>query len=474
MESLRYSVSAASVFKRFNFLRARLKRLRENDKKWESILDNLKELRSPGSDTWCLNAGTYKQCVPDQLETHDGVPYKCLKRAGRGSSGEVLIYSRTDPNTGKEQKIAIKVMKYENDTECRNTSSYYNKFSENQWCPYVVVQKCITPKNGFDCDFMNIRVEVLAMELMEETLEEFKKNLPADTVAVVSKELLRKIYTALLCIWKNGAVYGDMKPENVMVNTSEPLENSFVKLVDLGSICTQIGSNNAVCTFPPPYTWATFNNGSSQSAARVACTEKTLIWSFAIAALSFYAPEAFTQLYHRGSLVTDMNLANINLWMKYIQSKFRKVKDEEGILDNVYKCFAPFGNKADWGNDWRLSKDPFESSWKTAPFTFNTMLEKLPKALSGRKEDDGEEKYPLDKSKDPDWGSAKRSSPPGARENRPGQFYTRPRRPRRRARRAWKKPPGGLGGALQRGGGHRGERPLCDKCGHELSCKYCS
>ena len=34
----------------------------ENDKKWESILDNLKDLTSPGSDAWCITEGTYRQC----------------------------------------------------------------------------------------------------------------------------------------------------------------------------------------------------------------------------------------------------------------------------------------------------------------------------------------------------------------------------------------------------------------------------
>ena len=55
--------------------------LRENDKKWESILDNLKDLTLPGSDDWCIDQGTYRNCVPDQLETYDGVPYECLKRS---------------------------------------------------------------------------------------------------------------------------------------------------------------------------------------------------------------------------------------------------------------------------------------------------------------------------------------------------------------------------------------------------------
>jgi len=149
-------------------------------------------------------------------------------------------------------------MKYKDATECRNTSSYYKKFSENQWCPYIVVQKYITPKNGFYCDFMNIRVEIIAMEIMEETLDKFLKKYHTPKV---KEAILRKIYIALLCVWKKGGVYADMKSVNVMVNKVYPLKNSLVKLVDLGSICTNIGRKDAICTFPPPHTWAFFNGG---------------------------------------------------------------------------------------------------------------------------------------------------------------------------------------------------------------------
>jgi len=67
--------------------------LRNNDRKWELILNNLKELTTPGSQDWCINAGKFNQCVPNQLETHDGVPYNCLKPGGQGEYGEVLIYN---------------------------------------------------------------------------------------------------------------------------------------------------------------------------------------------------------------------------------------------------------------------------------------------------------------------------------------------------------------------------------------------
>jgi len=348
--------------------------LRNNDRKWKLILNNLKEVTSPGNQDWCINTGEFKRCVPDQLETHDGVPYNCLKRGGAGGYGEVLIYSRTDPNTGKEQKIAIKVMKYENDTECRNTSSYYNKFSENQWCPYVLVQKCITPEDGFYCEFRDIGVEIIAMEIMEETLDKFLKTHHSPKV---KEAILRKIYIALLCVWEKGGVYSDMKPGNVMVNKVYPLENSLVKLVDLGSICTVIGGKDAICTFPPPHTWAFFNRGHPQEPTESGCTEKTLIWSFVIAALSVYAWKKWEKHWNilvfdspnfPDTIVGDETLEYINKWMVYFEDLLDK--ENSNILTNVRKCLSPFG-KNDWRDDWRTSSGP-------PPFKFSTMIQEFP------------------------------------------------------------------------------------------------
>ncbi len=353
--------------------------LRNSDRKWESILKNLKILKKPGTRNWCITEGTFNRCVPTRLETHDGVPYKCLKRGGKGGYGEVLIYGRTDPDTGKNQKIAIKVMKYAYDSECQNTSTYY--FSEERklsvptvrekWCPYVVVQKCITPKNGFYCDFKRIKVEVIAMEIMGETLDKFleKHNSPA-----VKEAILRKIYIALLCMWKNGAVYSDMKPENVMVNQVRPVENSIVKLVDLGSICTDIGRRSAICTYPPPHTWAFFNGGRAQNPVKSGCTEKTLIWEFAIAALSVYAWDKWNEHWDKlvfnspdntDTIVGDRDVEPINDWMEYFEGLLDK-EDSSGILNNVRKCFAPF-RRDGWEDDWRTSRKP-------PPFKFSTML----------------------------------------------------------------------------------------------------
>lgn len=337
--------------------------LRNNDRKWKTILNNLKELTAPGNRDWCMEAGKFKRCVPDQLETRDDVPYNCLHRGGEGGYGEVLIYGRRDPDTKEEQKISIKVMKHKDvDTECRNTSSYY--FPENQWCPYVVVQKCITPKDGFYCDFMKIRVEVIAMEIMEETLDKFLKKHHSPKV---KEAILRKIYSALLCVWEKGGVYADMKPENVMVNQAMPLEDSLVKLVDLGSICTNIGMSDAICTFPPPHTWAFCNGGWSEDPTESGCIEKTLIWSFAIATLAVYDWKKWDThwriLIFDGpfTLVASNSLEHINKWMAHFKGLL--YYEDSSILNNVRKCFAPFINF----NDWRTSNKP-------PPFKFSTML----------------------------------------------------------------------------------------------------
>ena len=344
--------------------------LLKNDREWKNILNNLKELNAPGNQAWCINAGKFNQCVPDRLETYDRVPYNCFPHSReRGGFGEVMIYSRTNPTDNKEQKIAIKVMD-RNSNDCRNMLYY----SKNQWCPYILVQKCITPQGGFDCKKSRITVEVIAMEIMEETLDKFLKTHHSPKV---KEAILRKIYIALLCVWEKGGVYSDMKPGNVMVNKVYPLENSLVKLVDLGSICTGIGKRDAICTFPPPHTWAFFNRGHPQEPTESGCTEKTLIWSFVIAALSVYAWKKWEKHWNilvfdspnfPDTIVGDETLEYINKWMVYFEDLLDK--ENSNILTNVRKCLSPFG-KNDWRDDWRTSSEP-------PPFKFSTMIQEFP------------------------------------------------------------------------------------------------
>jgi len=69
-----------------------------NDARWQSVLDNLKELDQPGDRNWCLSEGDFTRCVPDQLEAWVGYPYQCQKEGrASGTYGEVMIYSRTIP-----------------------------------------------------------------------------------------------------------------------------------------------------------------------------------------------------------------------------------------------------------------------------------------------------------------------------------------------------------------------------------------
>ena len=205
---------------------------------------------------------------------------------------------------------------------------------------------------------------------MNETLSKFLKK--PDVTDKVKTVILRKIYDALLCVWKGGGVYTDMKPANVMVNPATPLENSLVKLVDLGSICTNIGEPDAVCTFPPPHTWAIFNEGVPVHPAESGCTEKTLIWAFAIAAISVYDWDQWNRLIYwtesqpSKTIVGEKNLKIVNRWMKYFQGIFKKGSPRSGVpkgLNNVRKCFAPFES----ADDWRGSKNP-------PPFKFETMF----------------------------------------------------------------------------------------------------
>jgi len=226
--------------------------------------------------------------------------------------------------------------------------------------------------------------EVYYSQKLEETLDDFLKTHHSPKV---KEAILRKIYIALLCVWEKGGVFSDMKPGNVMVNPAASPEDSLVKLIDLGSICTDIRNRDAVCTFPPPHTWAFFNRGRRpQDPTESGCTEKTLIWSFVIAALSVYAWEKWEKHYNKlifyssyspYTIVGSANLEYINNWMAYFESQLDK---DSNILTNVRKCLSPF-ERDDWRDDWRTSSKP-------PPFKFSMMIPKKRKIKRKRKSAD--------------------------------------------------------------------------------------
>ena len=394
-----------------------------NDAKWKFVLNNLKELDQPGDRNWCLSEGDFTRCVPDQLETREGDPYKYQKEGrASGEYGEVMIYSRP------KQKIAIKVM-LSGGGDCRDTSSYYKdhlRTAEDRTverCPHVLVQKCITRKGGFHCPQKGASVEVLAMEVMQQTVDYFlffaniyyEMTIEPSLAEDMKKNILSQIYEALLCLWNNGAVYMDMKPKNVMVNTEEeitkvqealkvlyekeqavlespemktkqqeateayyiledliaelkdlsrrvnrvnPLHDSVVKLVDLGSICERGGSSKGTCTYPPPETWAIFNKKNRLDPAKCPCTERTLIWQFAVASLFVYAPRSdFRSLLYKGAVVNEVTLEQVNTRLKGLLRQLPEIK----ILANVRQCFDEFKLPHD---DWRLGDKKIPPSLK--------------------------------------------------------------------------------------------------------------
>ena len=342
-----------------------VKTMQDNDEKWKSILDNLKVLEEPGDRKWCITEGDFDKCVPDQLETNDGSPpYICqkMKKVTKGSYGEVVIYSRQVPD---EQKIAIKVMESKYD-ECQATSSYYEekKSEEKTWCPHVLVQKCISKEGGFKCDLRDIHVKVLAMEVMHQTAYDFLKK--ETTTYDMKKTILSQIYESLMCLWNNGGVYMDMKSRNVMVN-QDLQDNLLVKLVDLGSICkgSQV-EEGGVCTYPPPETWPIFNNGEDIDATKCPCTEKTLIWQFAIASLFVYAHGYYRNKNGWVKLAWNSPVVNNSIWLKQINTLMEECRSQLPdipILAKVRQCFADFTNV----NDWRLAD-------KKIPFKFSEMI----------------------------------------------------------------------------------------------------
>ena len=345
------------------------KTMQDNDEKWKIILNNLKVLEEPGDDNWCITKGKFKYCVPYQLETKDrSPPYICQKdkKSIEGGYGEVVIYSRKNNEGGEDEKIAIKVMD-SSDDECLDTSSYYEekKSEEKTWCPHVLVQKCISKEGGFKCFLRNdIHVNVLAMEVMQQTVYDFLKKNTSDDM---KQSILSQIYEALMCLWNNGGVYMDMKSKNVMVN-QDLQDNLLVKLVDLGSICkgSQV-EEGGVCTYPPPETWSFFNKGLLPlDPAECPCTEKTLIWQFAIASLFVYADGDYRDNNRWGFLAWNMpivqsfyELDQINTMMKRCRSQLPDIP----ILAKVRQCFADFTNV----NDWRLAD-------KKIPFKFSEMI----------------------------------------------------------------------------------------------------
>ncbi len=340
------------------FWSARYPKLINHDDEWWEQLLNLEIIDGEEKGSDCSkHASPVASCAPEKLKTKDGTPYICLPGSvGDGAVGEVMIYNRN--HNGKNQEIVVKLMNETYD-RCEDTFAYYYLSNQQSWCPYVVVQRCI---GRYICSRTSEKVKVLALEKMDMTFEKIDIDKFYRGVQLV---FLQKIHTAMLCIWNYGGVYTDMKPANVMMNLDRDIPASLVKLVDLESI-NEKGSNNGVCTFPPPQNWNMFISDKERNPASTKCNEETLIWQFAIAVLFIIGGKAWSKFWQY--LVWDYTQQRdtpekANDLMDYIREIFFSSNPTKPYK-NVYKCFAKFEND----NDWRIDQNV------SPPFTFKDMF----------------------------------------------------------------------------------------------------
>ncbi len=239
------------------------------------------------------------------------------------------------------------------------------------------------------------------MELMETTLDEFleKHTYTEQTEEITltfkdKRKILEKIWKALKCVWEYGGVYTDMKGTNVGVNpNSENLGESVIKLIDLGNICPR-GTQPMNYTFAPPQKWILFQDGSGAptlclcSRCRDKCSEITLIWSFALAALIVLD---FDNWGYISLMLGDFwTFDRVNEIMAEIQRilygvyKDVPVGEDIGYLNWLKSYFRPY-RKEDWRSDYNKlipKKMKFKNIWKEV---IKKKGGRLPKRLSADK-----------------------------------------------------------------------------------------
>ena len=291
--------------------------------------------------------------------------------------------------------------------------------TENVWgpklaqadCPHILLQRCITPKDGYDCNSKIYKLVV--MEVMSNDVAQLLED---DRVQdylsqSIRDDLIWKVFQALKCIWNNNGVYPDLKAENVMIRCmsssgqvkcvddykSVDFDNLIVKLIDLDSICFFSGSRprradmtpaytgGEMASYLPPYVWPPSDVNWPE------CNEVTNIWNMAIFALLVLCPtkkvyEEFSHHLWAGAEDLCANHFNdkLNKLFEYAQDLIQDAQKTSKLdLTNLLACFD---DDPCTSNDWRRCSALKNNctSHHDPPFLFEEMFGKKPSPRTKR------------------------------------------------------------------------------------------
>lgn len=343
-------------------------------------------------------------------------------------ANDVLEYRPREEDKAKfpkDFKILVKQIPIRTLYEAEGCKVNYLRLRGSAVCAHIIEQKCL---ETYRCIFIKNSVKyrgvaLVAIEPMEmevnmwiNSLVKYEKESLTEWIDALNKNenvtkarslTIRVVYEAVLCLWKQGGAYMDLKPANVMVKNSKTasVENTEIKLIDLGCVCYSNDVLKEETTFLPPVAW-TIAKAEGQCFERVVpCTALTLIWQIAVFYLYIYWPyksvvERLAAVDHEGNSIPNSlcqaDLTSVNETFEKITALLVKCDNcpSDHFLENVKRCFEPIGN-----NDWRTNPEvspPFSlENMYTDTDTMNTGEEQRMNTSSGgsgeKATDEGEE-----------------------------------------------------------------------------------
>jgi len=331
-------------------------------------------------------------------------------------ANDVLEYRPREKDKAKfpkDFKILVKQIPIRTLYEAEGCKVNYLRLRGSAVCAHIIEQKCL---ETYRCKFIKNSVKyrgvaLVAIEPMEMdvdvwiiSLVKYEKESLTEWIDALNKNenvtkarslTIRVVYEAVLCLWKQGGAYMDLKPANVMVKNSKTasVENTEIKLIDLGCVCYSNNVLEGETTFLPPVVWTIADAEGKCTERVVPCTALTLIWQIAVFYLYIYWPyesvvKRLAAVDHEGNSIPNSlcqaDLATVNVVFSEITSLLEKCDNcpSDHFLENVKRCFEPIGN-----NDWRTNpkvSPPFSlENMYTDTDTMNTGEEQRMNTSSG-------------------------------------------------------------------------------------------
>ena len=182
---------------------------------------------------------------------------------------------------------------------------------------YKIIKKL--QKDGIGCDILNVKVltipgkgKMIFSDFYNGSLYELMGKLNFSSILNIIKQLVSN----LLCLYNNGYVYTDLKPDNILYKCVSD-KHFKITIGDLGSICKKNSTN--ISTYLP---WDQRNEQPYQ----IRCKESSVVWGLGILFMLLIAINEDNERMENLFLfnkIKSFEQSRIILFVKYFITKYK-------------------------------------------------------------------------------------------------------------------------------------------------------